>query len=113
MQKLFPGQIMNRVKLTPKTQNAMKKPYPCHKEIIVPCANPKAFMDSIKAQVGMAINAALCNAKALTLFTHTSLWYQLPHPVISANTSEVIDFPSNSDSPYSITYLCKVSEHYM
>jgi hypothetical protein len=65
-QKLFPGQTTNRVKLTPKTQNVMKKPYPCPQENIVPCADPKAFMDSMKAQVGMAVNAALCKAKALT-----------------------------------------------
>jgi hypothetical protein len=65
-QKLFPGQMMNRVKLTPKTRNATMKPYPRPQEIIVPCADPKAVTDSMKAQVGMAINAALRNAKAPT-----------------------------------------------
>jgi hypothetical protein len=66
MQKLFSGQTMNRVKLIPKTQNATKKPYPYPQEIIIPYADPKAFTDSMKAQVSMAINAALHNAKALT-----------------------------------------------
>jgi hypothetical protein len=54
------------VKLMPKTRNAIKKPYPHPQDIIVPYANPKAFIDSMKAQVSMAINAALCNAKAPT-----------------------------------------------
>jgi hypothetical protein len=55
VQKLFPGQMTNRVKLTPKTQNAMKQPYPHPQDIIVPCADPKAFTASMKAQVGMVL----------------------------------------------------------
>jgi hypothetical protein len=58
--------MTNRVKLMPKSQNTIKKPYPYPQEIIVPYANPKAFMDSMKAQVNMAINAALHHTKALT-----------------------------------------------
>jgi hypothetical protein len=73
-QKLFPGQTMNRVKLAPKTRNATKKPYPHPQEIIVPCANPKAFTDSMKAQVSMAVNAALRNAKATTNEGIVTIW---------------------------------------
>jgi hypothetical protein len=71
---MFPRQTMNRVKLTPKTRNAMKKPYPHPQEIIVPCADPKAFTDSMKAQVGMAVNAALCNDKAPTNVAIVTIW---------------------------------------
>jgi hypothetical protein len=100
---------MNRAKLTPKTRSAMKKPYAYPPEIIVPCSDPKAFTDSMKAQVGMAINAALRKAKAptnvaittirknisrnlmLTPSPHTSAQELLPHLDLIYEAARTVD----------------------